>query len=229
MESWSLRARRTARPIVAWLCLAILPVTARGQMARRLDLHVIDSVSGAAVDHAEVRLARGDSETLRRFTDSTGHLSLSVGGEQLLITVRRLGFVATTMRIPRGGADDLLVVALAPTAVSLAPSVTRAASANRLLSLNGFYDRRRTETGTFLDSVKVANHAALDLMSILKPYLKGCTMIFVDGVRMLGIRDVDVRTVIGIEIYRSNTEAPEQFRNPIESMQRCGSIVIWRH
>lgn len=32
----------------------------------------------------------------------------------------------------------------------------------------------------------------------------------------------------GIEIYRSNEDAPAQFHNPYEGLQRCGSIVVWQ-
>jgi hypothetical protein len=42
------------------------------------------------------------------------------------------------------------------------------------------------------------------------------------------LRDVKVEDVLAIEIYRSNEQAPPQFANPIESMGRCGSIVVWR-
>jgi len=224
-------ARVSAGLIIAWLTLALLPGVGRAQATRKLDVRVIDSLSGAPIDHAEVTvLPAGGSAPARGATDSTGHFSVGApANEQLLITVRRLGFTATTIRIAPGVGDDSLAVVLASAAVSLAPTITHATPADRRLGLNGFYERRRTETGTFFDSAKIANRAALDLMSILKPYIKGCTMIFVDGIRMLGVRDVDVRTVIGIEIYHSNTEAPEQFRNPIESMKRCGCIVIWRH
>ena len=65
-------------------------------------------------------------------------------------------------------------------------------------------------------------------MSLLRPYLRGCTMIFVDGMRLVSLRDVKVEDVLAIEIYKSNEQAPPQFANPIESSSRCGSIVVWR-
>jgi hypothetical protein len=80
----------------------------------------------------------------------------------------------------------------------------------------------------FLDSAAIADRQPLDLFSLLRPHLEGCTMIFVDGIRMLGRRDVDVREVTRIEVYRGNTDAPPQFHNPTESTGQCGSIVIWR-
>jgi len=66
------------------------------------------------------------------------------------------------------------------------------------------------------------------MMSVLHPYLRGCTMIFDDGVRLLSLPDVTVEDVLAIEVYGSNQQAPPQFANPIEGMSRCGSIVVWR-
>ena len=53
-------------------------------------------------------------------------------------------------------------------------------------------------------------------------------MIFVDGMRLVALRDVKIEDVLAIEIYKSNEQAPPQFANPIESSSRCGSIVVWR-
>ena len=53
-------------------------------------------------------------------------------------------------------------------------------------------------------------------------------MIFVDGIRMLPLSAVDPATVVGVEVYASNLEAPPEFHNPIEGATRCGSIVVWR-
>lgn len=211
--------------------LVVVGRAVAAQETRALTVRVIDSVSHAAVPGAEVRVRARRDSTVRRSarTDSAGRaLVYAAVDEQMLIIVRRLGFATRTMHMPVRQDLDSVVVALVPTAVTLDPSVTHAAAAVRQLALAGFYERRQRGFGTFLDSAAVADRQPFDLLSVLKPYLKGCTMIYVDGLRMLGLRDVDVREVIGIEIYRSNTEAPEEFRNPAESAQRCGSIVIWR-
>jgi hypothetical protein len=96
------------------------------------------------------------------------------------------------------------------------------------LEVTGFYERRHIGPGTFLDSAAIAKQKPWDLLSLLRPYLRGCTMIFVDGMRLVALRDVKIEDVLAIEIYKSNEQAPPQFANPIESLNRCGSIVVWR-
>lgn len=49
-----------------------------------------------------------------------------------------------------------------------------------------------------------------------------------DVAPLLYLRDVDVRQVIGIEVYASNVQAPPQFPNLMDSEHRCNTILIWR-
>jgi hypothetical protein len=42
------------------------------------------------------------------------------------------------------------------------------------------------------------------------------------------VRDVDIRRVVGMEVYPSNLEAPPQYPNSMDSEHRCGTIVVWR-
>ena len=78
-----------------------------------------------------------------------------------------------------------------------------------------------------LDSAAIAKRNPADLYSLLKPYLHDCTIIYVDGV-LLPIPNLRIEDVLAVEIYRSNNQAPPQFANPMESLNRCGTIVIWR-
>jgi len=194
---------------------------------------VVDSVTGSSVGHAEVlieRTADGATRFSSQLTaDSVGRFVLSTPvDERLLITVRRLGFSPSELRIAPSDRDDAFMIALAPAATVLAPTVTTAEPRTHRLDVVGFYERKRERPGTFLDSAAIAKQKPWDMMSVLRPYLRGCTMIFVDGIRLLSLRDVKVEDVIAIEIYRSNEQAPPQFANPIESLNRCGSIVVWR-
>ena len=215
------------------LTLASFAVAAGAQSERRLELHVIDSLSGAPIERADVRLLRtvkGESGwMIRGTTDSTGRAVIVVpADEQLLMTVRRLGFASSFVAVQPSDSDDVLVLALAPAVATLAPVVTTAERSSRLLNEVGFYERRRVRPGTFLDSAALANKKPLDLLSVIRPYLKGCTMIYVDGLPMIALRDVDVRQVIGIEVYASNLQAPAEFPNPLDSEHRCNTILIWR-
>lgn len=215
------------------LAIGLFAVGAGAQGERRLELHVIDSVSGAPIDRADVRVLRTVKDVtgwvIQGRTDSSGRALIVVpADEQLIMTVRRLGFASSMASVQPSDSDDVLVLALAPAVPTLAPVVTTAEPSSRLLSETGFYERRRVRPGTFLDSAAIANKKPLDLLSVIRPYLKGCTMIYVDGLPMIALRDVDVRQVIGIEVYASNLQAPPEFPNPLDSEHRCNTILVWR-
>lgn len=217
------------------LCLGIevIPRVAWSQAERRLELHVIDSVSGAPVAHAEVRVIKTVRDSAgwgsRVTTDSTGRaLVRAPMNEQLLMIVRRLGFAANAFQVPPEDTDDVFFVALAPTAAVLPATVTRAARPIQQLTESGFYDRRRVRPGVFLDSAAIAALKPLDIMSVIRAHVTGCTVIHVDGLPLVDLRDVDVRQVVGIEMYPSNLEAPPKFPNPMDSKHRCGTILIWQ-
>lgn len=215
-------------------CVAgLVARAATAQRARRLEFFVVDSATGTSVGHAEVLIERTTGDATRsssRLTaDSIGRFVLSAPiDERLFITTRRLGYLPSELQIAPSERDDSFMIALAPAVAVLAPTVTTAEPRTHRLDVVGFYERRRERPGTFLDSAAIAKEKPWDMMSVLRPYLRGCTMIFVDGMRLLSLRDVKVEDVIAIEIYRSNDQAPPQFANPIESLNRCGSIVVWR-
>jgi hypothetical protein len=214
-------------------CLAVSARTATAQRVHRLEAFVIDSMSGAPIELADVQIAptsRGRAlPPVRVTTDSVGRFVISTSSdEQLLISVRRLGFVPAELAISPAENDDVIVVAMAPSPPLLAPTVTTAQPTIHRLEVTGFYERRRIGPGTFVDSAAIAKEKPWDLMSLLRPYLRGCTMIFVDGMRLIPLRDVKVDDVLAIEIYKSNEQAPPPFANPMEGLSRCGSIVVWR-
>lgn len=223
----------TSRFLASCLAVALVAPSAGAQAERRLDLHVIDSVSGAPVGRAEIRVLKTVKDSagwmLRQTTDSTGHaVIVAPQHEELLMMVRRLGFESSLVPVVASDSDDVFVVALAPAVVKLAPMLTTAAPSSRELGEVGFYERQRVRPGVFLDSAAIAYRKPLDLMAVIRQYVKGCTMIYIDGQPLLYLRDVEIRQVIGIEVYASNVQAPPQFPNPMDSEHRCNTIVIWR-
>jgi hypothetical protein len=214
-------------------CLAVSALAVSAQRVRRLEVFVIDSMSGAPIELADVQVVPKShgraGPPARVTTDSVGRFVVSASSdEQLLISVRRLGFVPAQVATSPSENDDVMVIAMAASPPVLAPTVTTAEPTTHRLEVTGFYERRHIGPGTFLDSSAIAKQKPWDLMSLLRPYLRGCTMIFVDGMRLVSLRDVKVEDVLAIEIYKSNEQAPPQFANPIESSSRCGSIVVWR-
>ena len=218
--------------IVLWGSFGIPTRVARAQTLRKREFAVIDSITGVAIPLTEVRVETGPAGgglPTRLTTDSAGHVIVAtVDRDQLLVSVRRIGFAPATLHLVPTELDTSFVIALSPTAAVLAPTVTQVDRTTHQLEVVGFYERRHVGPGTFLDSAAIADKKPYDMMSILRPYLHGCTMIYIDGMRLLALRDVKVQDVVAIEIYKSNLQAPPQFANPIESMSRCGSIVIWR-
>jgi hypothetical protein len=86
------------------LVLTLLAGGAEGQTERHLELHVIDSLSGAPVENAEIRVIKTVKDTagwmVRRSTDTTGRALLAVpGNEHLLMLVRRLGYSSSLVQI----------------------------------------------------------------------------------------------------------------------------------
>ena len=221
------------------ISLALLGVTllargSRAQTERHLELHVIDSLSGAPVENAEIRVIKTVKDTggwmIRRSTDTTGRALLAVPGhEHLLMLVRRLGYASSLLQVAAADDDDSFFVALAPTALALGTMVTTATPLSQRLTETGFYERRRARPGTFLDSAAIAARKPLDFIAVVRPYLtNACTMAYLDGLPLVDVRDIDVRRVVGVEYYPSNLEAPAQFPNRQDSEHRCATILIWR-
>jgi len=220
---------------LALFSLSLVTLASRGeaQGARTLQLHVIDSLSGAPVGHAEVRVIQTVKDTAgwgtRLVTDSLGRAVLHAPkDEQLLMVVRRLGFEANSFFVPPADSDDVLFVALAPKVAMLPATITEAKATSSRLTAAGFYERQRTRPGAFLDSAAIADRKPLDILSVVRGYIKGCTVFYADGLPVVSLGDIDVRQVVGIEIYSRDLAGPPEFPNPFDTEHRCGTIVIWR-
>jgi 5-hydroxyisourate hydrolase-like protein (transthyretin family) len=204
------------------------------QTERRLELHVIDSLSGAPVDNAEIRVIKTIKDSagwmIRRSTDTTGRALIAVpNNERLLMLVRRLGYASSLLQVEAATQNDAFFVALAPTALALGTTVTTATALSRRLTATGFYERQRIKPGIFLDSAAIAARKPLDIIAVVGPYIKNaCTVAYLDGLPLVDIRDIDVKRVVGVEFYASNLEAPAEFRNPLDSEHRCATVLIWR-
>ena len=217
-------------------CFALLGISAVAcaQRTRSLRLHVIDSLSGAPVENADVRIIKTIKDTagwmIRRGTDTSGRALIAVpSNEHLLMLVRRLGYASSLLQVAAASNDDDFYVALAPTALALGTTVTTATPLSRRLTQTGFYERQRIKPGIFLDSAAIAARKPLDIIAVVRPYIKNaCTVAYLDGLPLVDTRDIDVKRVVGIEFYASNLEAPAQFRNPMDSEHRCATVLIWR-
>jgi hypothetical protein len=193
---------------------------------------------GAVVDIATRRPLRqanvsvhyvGDTLGVTMMTNSTGGFRITSGiSRPFVIVARRIGYAPDSVNVLEPARSDSVTIQLSA-AATLDKVVVNVSPMQRQLAGNGFYDRKRVATGVFLDSATLRTKSTASTMpELLRPYLHPCTRIFVDGVAVLWLRDVDPATVLGVEIYASNTEAPPRFYDKGEGAARCGSIVVWR-
>jgi hypothetical protein len=206
-----------------------LVVGAMGEIAEERQL--------SPLTRAEVRLTRVDSVDARAgradpvhatHPDSVGafaFLSLEAGAYRL--DVHHVGYepFADTLIVPAGEAVRVRV-AMRRVVPRLERVVTTAAAGYRarLLQTSGFRERQQRGFGHFIDAHEIARLQPPSVLSLLRPYLRGCTMMFVNGARAAVPQGLTVAELVGVEIYRRNLQAPGEFQNPFSD---CGSIALW--
>jgi Carboxypeptidase regulatory-like domain len=138
-----------------------------------------------------------------------------------------------------------LAILLDVGSVELAPIVVEATSSEAVLSLAGFYQRRRKGFGRFvtgedIDKRKPANLSAMltsagitmrCVRSACYPqrYASGrrCAVpVFLDGLRVefYDIDNIPPSDVLGIEVYRQGADTPAEFSRWSAD---CGAVLIW--
>jgi hypothetical protein len=200
----------------------------------------VQDSAGAPIPNA--RVMDGNTQELAR-TDTAGAFVLGalVAGRQEL-EVRAVGYQPQRFAVQVRPQETLVVdVYLDP----LAPRMsTVAATARRTIA--GFYERRGSGTGQYLDADAIAKRQPTAVADVLlrlqgvtvgprtsfssRVSLKGCEpVVFIDGVELMsrtGDLDafVDVDGIEAIEVYITPAEVPLEF--PGDPF--CGSILIWR-
>jgi len=223
---------RAGITLATFLLLAVRPARSSGQDGQRIRGATADSATQTPLAGVAISVRTSDSGSERLgLSDSTGRFAVPVPlARTYLLTARRIGYRPITFFLDssRSQAEIIVEMVATPALLATVQSTAPMTRGQRTLEHIGFNDRRQIGIGKFIDAAAIAREKPRDLTSLLRPFLKGCTMIFVDGIRLLALRDVDLETVLGIEIYASNVEAPMAFQNPIEGAGRCGSIVVWR-
>jgi hypothetical protein len=218
----------------------------RAEAPARIRGQVLDLVSALPIPGVAIRLTpAGSSEPITRVSDEDGRFSFPelVSGTYVVeLTHIAFGTARESLRVDQG-ADIDVVAELAPAAIPLPPVVVSTSRRSRL-DTSGFYDRRRTRSGTFITREQVENRPAMYLSDVLRmvPSLRltslpggqgsaitgrgGCfPTYFLDGVRLLESASLDGFVLPdhleGVEVYTAAT-APAEY-----SSGRCGAIVIW--
>jgi hypothetical protein len=143
------------------------------------------------------------------------------------LNVRLVGYVSTLLdvSVTEGGAlrETIVLVPLTPELERVLTTASRSRVA-RTLEQRGFEERRRQGWGHFLNPDQLARSGATSLLSELKPYLRGCMIMYVDGVPASVPRSLQTRDVAGVEIYSRNLQVPAAYQS---ARGDCGSVLIW--
>lgn len=242
--------RRTGPFITALLLAPFVPLA--GQDAIFVGV-VTDSLTGNPVGGASVSVRE---QGIAALTDEQGRFELEgVGKGVLTVLVRRAGYRPGAVRFEFTAARrvrvDLGSIALSPLATELRAVVVEDEEANERLRKVGFYQRMRSETGTFItqDEITQRNPA---LTSELLRRIAGFRVLtdgsvasargipgihqgfslcgvdyYIDGVHA-SPPDVDIvipTSIGGIEVYTGPATIPLAFR--VSGNAKCGVVVIW--
>jgi hypothetical protein len=214
---------------------AVAPLGAQSAAVVGVVLDTSGTLGEDRLPGADVRLYRTDSlgnaifaSYPRLRADSTGafeyrHLPAGV----YLLEVRRIGYEPVDGRLTLTEGQVFQPRVVMSRVVAQLPGVVTTANRSwraRVIEQSGFLDRQRAGFGHFIDQREIDRLRPNSVYSLLAPYLQGCTMMYLNGMRARVPRELGVDEVVGIEIYRRNLQAPPQFWNPNPN---CGSIVIW--
>ncbi len=138
-----------------------------------------------------------------------------------------------------------LAILLDVGSVELAPIVVEATSADAVLSLAGFYQRRNKGFGRFVTGEDIERRKPANVSAMLTGtgitmrcvrtacyparYASGrrCAVpVFLDGLRVeaYDIDNIPPSDVLGIEVYRQGADTPAEFSRWSAD---CGAVIIW--
>ena len=181
-------------------------------------------VSLSAVDPATESAAMSSPE---RTDDSGSFVFRGLGAGTYRLNVRLVGYVSTVVDVSlaEGGVSQrtIVLVPLRPELERVLTTANRSRVAN-MLELRGFTGRRKEGWGHFLVPEQLARSGATSLLSELKPWLRGCMIMYIDGVPASVPRSLQTRDVAGVEIYSRNLQAPAGYQS---ARGNCGSVLIW--
>jgi hypothetical protein len=177
-------------------------------------------------------MVRLDSSFLSRFppvrADDSGSFTFrGLEGGVYRLNVRLVGYVSSVVdvTVPANGAVRARIV-LEPLTQELERVVTtaRRTRVSQLLERRGFTERQRIGWGHFIGPDQLARSGSTSLLSQIKPWLRGCMIMYLDGAPAAIPQSLQVSDVAGVEIYSRNLQAPAAYQS---ARGDCGSILIW--
>ncbi|HJQ53135.1 MAG TPA: carboxypeptidase-like regulatory domain-containing protein [Gemmatimonadaceae bacterium] len=141
-----------------------------------------------------------------------------------VLSTRRIGYAPLETLIELTPGTHRVQLTLDPVRVQLAPvEITAASRLQQHLDDVGFLHRRKEGFGKFMDAAEIGRTHPFDVMSLFRPIIEGCTMIFIDGMPR-SLRDITLDQIAGFEYYARRVMTPAEFVNPRVD---CGSLVVW--
>jgi hypothetical protein len=221
------------------VCLSAIPCSSIAQSVA-LEGTVHEASTNTPVDAAVVTLefappidANGNVEQVP--ADRRLHLMMSTTGTgtfafpsvlpgTYVLSARRIGYAPLETLIDLTPGTHRVRLTLEPIRVQLAPvEITASTRLEQHLDEVGFLHRRKEGFGKFMDAAEIARTHPFDVMSLFRPIIKGCTMIFIDGMPR-SLREITVDQIAGFEYYARRVMTPAEFANPRVD---CGSLVVW--
>lgn len=164
----SVRVRRTVLMIVGGITLS----GTSSVDAQTIHGRVVDAVRNEPIRGVIITaMDSGGSTLARSATTETGMFSLQIGASRpLRLLVQQPGYMTHTRSIASsgGGAVDLGDIPLQPSALRLDSISARAEARNPVLARTGYYDRRQSGVGFFLERDAIAQKKARTATDILR-------------------------------------------------------------
>ena len=218
---------------------ATLPPAAGAQTAV-LEGTVQEESSSAPIDAATLTLTfappieqngvleQVPADRLRPLVVSTtgrgGFVFPGVAAGTYVLTARRVGYAPLETMVNLTPGTHRTRLLLQPISFELAPvQITASSLLQQHLDEVGFLHRRKEGWGKFMDATEIQRWHPFDVVSFFRPIIRGCTMIFIDGMPR-ALSEITVDDIAGFEYYSRRVRTPAEYANPRAD---CGSLVVW--
>ena len=241
------------------LCAAVtLGVIPSESEAQRIDGRVVDAATGAPVPSALLRLRALTGDTVwSTVADDSGRFVLrAVRAGSFMVEVRSLGYQPSEVGPVRveDARATAIEVRLSSSAIPLEGIRVLAQPTNPRLERAGFYSRKRSGFGTFIDRAEIDRRSHLRIPSLFRGrgirvmrasggraviVLRGgvgssmrggsyCpARVLINGLEAYDFDlelDLNMDAIEGIEIFPSASSVPAEFGG---SRSMCGVVLFW--
>lgn len=232
---------------------ASVPTSAQGVVG-----HLFDFDTGVAIPTADIVMTNEAGDTVgRAISDASGSFVILVGalGEYAL-SVSRLGYVSQVsaqISVTENTLQNLEML-IHPDAIGIEGLIVSTTARVDWLNRQGFYDRKRSTNGEFVQPAETEKLQAFSASGLLRDVpglrlrgggvetLRGgsglnvgpCSLkVFVNGIDVgFDLDEAVIRyQVVAIEVYKSLHNVPAQYLGTastgVRGGQSCGAVLVW--